>query len=83
MQRDFTGVLEVDTKRGVIYFHTNESESEVTLLRICGLEIPENFGQIDITHMVGATYGPDPNRCPHCGRELGTLDLLVFQPDRT
>ena len=36
------GQLEIDTNRGVIYFHSNETGSSV--LRICGLkDLPNDF----------------------------------------
>jgi hypothetical protein len=41
------GQLEVDVSRGVIYFHSAETGG--TVLRICGLTIPPNFDNIDIT----------------------------------
>jgi len=47
------GMLEIDEKRGVIYFHNNSTGQ--TFLRICNIkkEIPKNVIHIDITHMVG------------------------------
>jgi hypothetical protein len=58
------GQLEIDHRRGVIYFHTSEGW---TLLRICRLPKPipiindiSNPGigdLIDITHMVGVSWG--------------------------
>jgi hypothetical protein len=44
------GELEIDTDRGVIYFHSPEKG---TMLRICRLDIPPNVQFIDITHMIG------------------------------
>jgi hypothetical protein len=68
----FQGVLEVDTDRGVIYFHRSGSvlphdgqgklldlpleKTGVTVLRICQLEIPDSFISIDVSHMYGASY---------------------------
>jgi hypothetical protein len=56
------GELEVDSERGVIYFHTwNARVASVwggtTLLRICGLPTPIPLKQLDITHMHGANWG--------------------------
>lgn len=46
------GELEIDTDRGVIYFHS--SETGWTVLRICKLgKINEPVKHIDITHMTG------------------------------
>ena len=47
MTEVFDGQLEVDVKRGVIYFHS--AETGATVLRICGLTIPHNFDAIDLT----------------------------------
>jgi hypothetical protein len=53
------GQLEIDLRRGVIYFHC--AETGLTVVRISQLEIPKSFNpetqQIDIIHMVGASYG--------------------------
>ncbi len=52
----FDGQLEVDTVRGVIYFHS--SHTGTTLLRICGLNLspfPPVLGMIDVTHMKGCS----------------------------
>jgi hypothetical protein len=44
----FTGELEVDTDRGVVYFH--DSTTGMTRLRICRLgNMPPDLEQIDIT----------------------------------
>lgn len=54
------GQLEIDTERGVIYFHS--ANTGQTLLRICRLPtpIPHPPTLIDITHMFGTTWsGPD------------------------
>jgi len=55
------GTLEIDYARGVVYFH---SLTGYTILRICKLRIPESFDPrkdlLDITHMVGASYGGKP-----------------------
>lgn len=57
MATEYHGVLEVDTDRGVIYFHDSDPDApSVTVLRICGLKglrLPEATEMIDITHMVG------------------------------
>lgn len=37
------GQLELDIERGVIYFHS--SETGCTVLRICGLQFPSDFGK--------------------------------------
>jgi len=55
----YSGTLEIDHRRGVIYFHCNPSKGPddiMTLLRICRLPtIP--FGRsLDITHMVGCDW---------------------------
>ena len=48
------GQLEIDTQRGVIYFHSNDG---ITVLRICSLPKPIPAGeQLDITHMVGCNW---------------------------
>lgn len=54
------GTLEIDEKRGVIYFH---DANGLTVLRVCRLPNPipdpyENNGDtlLDITHMVGASW---------------------------
>jgi len=51
------GMLQIDTDRGVIYFHTTEGH---TALRICRLPtpIPETSpgNMLDITHMTGANW---------------------------
>lgn len=44
----FDGQLEVDTLRGVIYFHSATTGS--TVLRICGLQIPSSFSFMDISN---------------------------------
>ncbi len=56
------GILEIDHKRGVIYFHSSdETYGLVTVLRICRLPkpIPELTSDImlDITHMYGTNWG--------------------------
>lgn len=48
------GELEIDTDRGVIYFHTSNKKmvkkfGGVTLLRICGLPRPIPEKELDIT----------------------------------
>lgn len=49
------GELEIDSNRGVIYFH--DGSTGITRLRICRLPtpIPEEE-QLDITHMYGCNY---------------------------
>lgn len=58
----YRGELEIDSERGVIYFHLTNSEdvqrlNAVTLLRICCLPapIPTDRG-IDISHMHGVDW---------------------------
>lgn len=43
MTKKINGELELDLERGVIYFHS--SETGCTVLRICGLQFPDNFGK--------------------------------------
>jgi hypothetical protein len=51
----YHGILEIDTDRGVIYFHDDKTGS--TKLRICGLEDLRNDGDlIDITSMAKFIY---------------------------
>jgi hypothetical protein len=56
-----SGEIEIDCTRGVVYFH---SATGNTILRICNLKIPDSFDPaidlLDITHMVGASYGGQP-----------------------
>jgi hypothetical protein len=57
----FHGTLEVDHKRGVIYFHSSDPYvvdrfGAVTLLRICHLPTIPNNRPLDITHMVGCDW---------------------------
>lgn len=53
------GELEIDTERGVIYFHVTRTGH--TALRICRLKIPEGFDpgmdMIDITKPEMISYG--------------------------
>ena len=51
----YEGILEIDSSRGVIYFHMNNG---TTKLRICRLPkpIPEDQEFLDITHMHGANW---------------------------
>lgn len=37
------GQLELDKERGVLYFHSEKTGC--TMLRICGLQFPDNFGE--------------------------------------
>ena len=55
----FDGQLEIDTDRGVIYFH--DGWKGRTVLRICRLPapIPTPIEFIDITHLHGCNYVPD------------------------
>jgi len=60
------GQLEIDSKRGVIYFHANDAglaQHGWTVLRICRLPIPIPnpisgglVRMIDISHMFGTSY---------------------------
>ncbi len=56
------GELEIDTDRGVIYFHTTSEVIAVqmgtaTPLRICRLPKPIPVDrQLDITHMTGCSW---------------------------
>ena len=57
----YHGVLEVDHKRGVIYFHADdpyvaERFGAATLLRICHLPTIPKGRPLDITHMVGCDW---------------------------
>lgn len=56
-----SGEIEIDYTRGVVYFH---SATGNTILRICQLRIPPSFDPamdlLDITHMIGASYGGKP-----------------------
>jgi len=66
--RKFYGELEVDTDRGVVYFHVDPAQLALrdyldkelvapTLLRICRLQgMPDNFTSIDITNGWGVSY---------------------------
>lgn len=59
MTEQFVGVLEIDTDRGVIYFH---SVQDTTMLRICNLPTPiptDVDTLLDITHMYGVSW---PNK---------------------
>lgn len=56
------GELEIDHKRGVIYFHTLDENTVttfggVTILRICNLPKPiPRKSLLDITHMRGQSW---------------------------
>ena len=58
------GELEIDQRRGVIYFHSTDSRLKgLTVLRICRLPrpIPNPLEQtedmlLDITHMIGTSW---------------------------
>lgn len=66
------GQLEIDTKRGVIYFHISEPKglptfNGVTLLRICRLPTPIPVDRfLDITHKVSTSWDKQAKdeRCP-------------------
>lgn len=51
----YTGELEIDKERGVIYFH---SDLGITILRICCLPtpIPLSSEGLDITHGYGVSW---------------------------
>jgi len=54
----YQGELEIDTHRGVIYFHSNEG---ITILRICRVPMPTTFipkrgDVVDITLGVGVNW---------------------------
>jgi hypothetical protein len=63
---EYRGTLEIDHKRGMIYFHLHPDEAEklvranrlwaITLLRICGLPTIPKDRVLDITHMVGCDW---------------------------
>ena len=73
MTTKIQGQLEIDHKRGVIYFHT---ELGNTLLRICQLpEIPQAISRepvrdalLDITHMHGTNWSKEDIKPSHCDR---------------
>ena len=52
-----SGEIEIDLRRGVVYFH---SATGLTLLRVCGLDIPKDYdpqnGLIDITLRPSVSY---------------------------
>jgi len=54
------GELEIDHRRGVIYFHTSDAAKiklyGVTMLRIRQLPTPVPKYQLDITHMKGQNW---------------------------
>ncbi len=58
--KTFEGQLEVDSERGVIYFHSNDTGT--TLMRICRLPTPIPLPEVgksmslDISHMVGTDW---------------------------
>ena len=55
MVTEYTGTLEIDHDRGIIYFH--EIDTGMTLLRICRLPKPTPVNkQLDITHMCGTDW---------------------------
>lgn len=57
MTKKIDGQLEIDSDRGVIYFHSKEG---YTALRICSLPkpipIPKVSTMLDVTHMFGASW---------------------------
>ena len=58
----YSGELEIDRNRGVIYFHTAEDEA-TTLLRICSLPTPIPQGFLDIFHMKGQNWRVGGGTC--------------------
>jgi hypothetical protein len=57
----YTGELEIDEERGVIYFHFNNEKNALkigaaTLLRVCSLPKPIPEKALDITHMKGCNW---------------------------
>lgn len=51
------GQLEIDSARGVIYFHS--AKTGITMLRICRLPAPIPLNrQLDITHLHGCDWQP-------------------------
>jgi hypothetical protein len=61
MTHTIQGYLEIDSQRGVIYFHS--VRTGITNLRICRLPtpIPEET-ELDITHMHGTNWGNGPEK---------------------
>jgi len=63
MTVSFRGWLEIDHRRGVVYFHADNEATikkfgTVTLLRICQLPTPIPIDTaLDITHNYGANWG--------------------------
>jgi len=51
------GELEIDTKRGVLYFHSIETGT--TKLRICGLQFPVRFETENPMSSLDVTLRPD------------------------
>jgi len=67
MVSEYEGVLEIDHKRGVIYFHLDPTrytsmEGQTTLLRICNLPTIPQDRALDITHMVGCDWRHNENK---------------------
>jgi hypothetical protein len=58
MTTTINGQLEIDSERGVIYFHASEGPfAGASLLRICSLPKPIPLDkQLDITHMFGTDW---------------------------
>jgi hypothetical protein len=56
------GELEIDSERGVIYFHALEGQfAGATVLRICSLPKPiPTDEQLDITYGYGVTWRAKP-----------------------
>ena len=54
MSKVVTGQLEIDSDRGVIYFHSNLTGA--TTLRICNLPTPIPEHMLDITHMIATNW---------------------------
>jgi hypothetical protein len=68
------GTLEVDTVRGVIYFHPDPplAARKPTLLRICNLPTPIQMSDpdlLDVTHMVGCSWGGKQQMDGYLGRD--------------
>jgi len=87
----FNGELEIDTERGVVYFHVKNpatafSIGTVTLLRICQLPTPvPTDRQLDITHMYGANWmnKQQLTGCDSCGQDKPVETVAVSYADGT
>ena len=61
MTKTIDGQLEIDSDRGVIYFHASNPKivkkyMGATIVRICQLPTPIPEGFLDITHLYGANW---------------------------